>query len=299
MQMTKWFITLLITIISVSFVVSLQAEELKKPPKTTLNTASLSSRLSNLEHLVKTSSGAQRIKNSGNRAAMAKRDRAEQLLHKAKKNFDQGDLTAADRVLDSSTEAMFAAIRMVGAGQSTKQKRLHDFDDRAASVDVLLKALKRIANEKNVMQTVGPKLHEFETKAAKAQKLKDAGRVDEGRKLLDEAYVSAKVAIEGLRGGETLVRTLSFADKKEEFAYEQDRNDTHKMLFKVLVEEKMESSAGAGGMVNRFLDKARKLRTEAESQARAGDHAKAVTTMEASTKEMLRAIRSAGVYIPG
>jgi len=299
MKMTQLFIPLLVTVMPALIAINTQADEIKKPPKATLSNESLSSRLSNLEHLVETSSAARRIKASGNDKAMAKRDQAEKLLGKAQKNFNRGDLTAADRELDTATQTMFAAIRLVGAGASTEKKKQHDFEDRAASVDVLLKALKRIANEKKVMNVIGPKLREFKTKADRAKKLKNAGKVDEGRKLLDDAYVSAKVAIEGLRGGETLVRTLTFANKAEEFAYEQDRNDTHKMLVKVLLEEKMESSSGVEMMVNKYLSKARKLRSKAESQAKAGDHAKAVTTMEESTKEMLRAIRSAGVYIPG
>ena len=299
MKVTKLLTRFLLAMSCMLIAVGVQAQEVKKPPKITLSNASLASRLSNLEHLVMTSSGARRIMASGNSEAMAKRDRAEDLLHKAQKNFDRGDLTAADRVLDNATKTMFEAIRLVGAGASTEQKKLHDFDDRAASVEVLLKALKRIASDKQVMHTIESKLHEFESKAARAQKMKNAGKVDGGRRLLDDAYVSAKAAIEGLRGGETLVRTLSFANKKEEFAYERDRNDTHKMLVKVLVEEKMKSSAGIESMVNKHLDKANKLRAKAESQAKAGDHNRAVSTMERSTKEILRAIRSAGVYIPG
>jgi len=221
------------------------------------------------------------------------------LLIPNKMEDKSGDLTAADRLLDSATQKMFSAIRLVGAGQSIQDKKQHDFDERAASVDVLLKAMQRIARDKQLMHVIEPKLLEFKSKAAKAQRLKNSGNVDEGRRLLDDAYVSAKVAIEGLRGGETLVRSLTFANKKEEFAYELDRNDTHKMLVKVLLEEKMKSSSGVERMVNRYLTNAEKLRTQAQNQANTGNHAQAVKTMEQSTKEILKAIRSAGIYIPG
>ena len=293
------FFTLLLSMIITMANDCVQAQEVKAPPKITLSTDSLTSRLSNLDHLIRTSSGARRIMASGNSTAIKQRERAEQLLHKAQKNFDQGDLTAADRLLDSATQKMFSAIRLVGAGQSIQDKKQHDFDERAASVDVLLKAMQRIARDKQLMHVIEPKLLEFKSKAAKAQRLKNSGNVDEGRRLLDDAYVSAKVAIEGLRGGETLVRSLTFANKKEEFAYELDRNDTHKMLVKVLLEEKMKSSSGVERMVNRYLTNAEKLRTQAQNQANTGNHAQAVKTMEQSTKEILKAIRSAGIYIPG
>ena len=94
------------------------------------------------------------------------------------------------------------------------------------------------------------------------------------------------------------MRTLNFVSKEEEFHYEIDRNDTHKMLITVLLKEKLESKA-LKSMVNPFLDKADELRRAAESEARAGRFEDAVSTLEESTKNYIRAIRGAGVYIPG
>jgi hypothetical protein len=48
-----------------------------------------------------------------------------------------------------------------------------------------------------------------------------------------------------------------------------------------------------------FADKATQLRAEAEAQAARGDHAGAVKSLEDSTRELVRAIRSGGLYIPG
>ena len=71
------------------------------------------------------------------------------------------------------------------------------------------------------------------------------------------------------------------------------------MLVKVLLEEKMNSSDRIAAMVNKFLDKARSLREAGDQQAAAGQFEQAVETLEAATKELVRAIRSAGIYIPG
>ena len=117
--------------------------------------------------------------------------------------------------------------------------------------------------------------------------------------MLDEAYVAAKVAIEHLRGGETLVRSLNFASSEEEYHYEVDRNDTHRMLVDVLLKEKMKTNWGIEAMVNKFMESADKLRTRADEQASDGEYENAIGTMEQSTKEIVRAIRSAGIYIPG
>ena len=48
-----------------------------------------------------------------------------------------------------------------------------------------------------------------------------------------------------------------------------------------------------------LAERARGLRTKADELARRGDHAAAVRMLEDSTGELVKAIRGAGVYIPG
>jgi endonuclease III len=110
--------------------------------------------------------------------------------------------------------------------------------------------------------------------------------------------VATKVAVDGVRDGETLVRSLNFANKEEEYHYELDRNDTHLMLVRVLLDEKMKDQR-ISGQVEPFLEEAGMLRRQAEEQADAGEFEKAVSTLEESTRQVTRAIRSAGIFIPG
>ena len=58
------------------------------------------------------------------------------------------------------------------------------------------------------------------------------------------------------------------------------------------------ATANGTGM-QAFTDKAAALRRDAEGQARNGDHAAAIRLLEDSTRELVRAIRSGGIYIPG
>jgi hypothetical protein len=133
---------------------------------------------------------------------------------------------------------------------------------------------------------------------AQAVEQSSAGRVEEGRRTLDEAYLTAKAAIGGMRGGETVVRSLNFATKEEEYHYEIDRNDTHRMLVDVLLKEKR-GMASVDAMVDQSLEVAAGLRRQAEEQAARKEHETAVKTLEESTRELVKAIRGAGVYIPG
>jgi len=66
------------------------------------------------------------------------------------------------------------------------------------------------------------------------------------------------------------------------------------MLIEVLLSEKR-----ADSMVQRFVAKAKDLRAQAEGAAKGKDFATGVKLLEESTAELVRAIRGAGIYIPG
>jgi hypothetical protein len=257
-------------------------------------------RLQSVEKLLETSSAAQQIKGSDNQAAKDKHGQAIELFDRAKLADSKGDEQQAADLLKQATKAMFEATRMIKKDESFMAKDLRDFDERKASVDALCKAYENIAREKGLDSATENELHAFVHKRVdQAEALKQEERLKEGRKMLDEAYVAAKVAIEHLRGGETLVRSLNFASSEEEYHYEIDRNDTHRMLVDVLLKEKMKTNGGIETMVNKFMGRADELRARADEQASDGEYENAVTTLEQSTKEIVRAIRSAGIYIPG
>ena len=258
------------------------------------------SRLQSVEKLLENSSAAQRIKGSDNQAARDKHAQAVELFNQAKQAESKGDETRAADLLKQATKAMFEATRMIEKDGSFLAKDLRDFEARKESVEALCTAYENIAKEKGVTSEKENELHSFVHKRVdQAEALKKENRVKDGRKMLDEAYVAAKVAIEHLRGGETLVRSLHFESSEEEYHYEVDRNDTHRMLVDVLLKEKMKSSGSVQTMVNKFMGKADELRAQADEQASEGEYENAIGTLEQSTKEIVRAIRSAGIYIPG
>jgi tetratricopeptide (TPR) repeat protein len=266
----------------------------------TVYAAQTGSRLQSVEKLLETSSAAQQIKESDNQAAKEKHGEAIALYEKAKLAQSKGDEQQAADLLKQATTVMFEATRMIKKDESFMAKDVRDFDARKESIEALCTAYENIAEEKGIDSATENELHAFVFKRIdQAEALKQEDRVKEGRKMLDEAYVAAKVAIEHLRGGETLVRSLNFASSEEEYHYEVDRNDTHRMLVDVLLKEKMKTNWGIETMVNSFMGKAQKLRVVAETQASNGEYENAVNTLEQSTKEIVRAIRSAGIYIPG
>jgi tetratricopeptide (TPR) repeat protein len=257
-------------------------------------------RFQKVEKLLEESSAATRIKEGGNSQAQAKREEAKVLLAQARSAFDAGDPEQADQLLQRATTVMLEAVRMVAPDQSMVDKKYRDFDERLESIEALSAAHARIREEKGLTPASESDLYPLvERKLAQAKALREQGKPEDGRRILDEAYVAAKVAIEHLRGGDTLVRSLHFATKEEEYRYELDRNDTHHMLVGVLVKEGQQASAGVDKLVQQFMAKAKRLRQQAEQQAQKGAYEEAIHSLEQSTKEIVRAIRSAGIYIPG
>jgi hypothetical protein len=258
----------------------------------------LERKLSSTSTLIESSSGAKQIESGAAPAAGAQRERARALHRQAGEALRAGQLEAAARLLDEASRAMFEAVRLASPEQISGPKQRADFDARMESTRALLDAQKRIAAEKNAGPRAGELSQRIESLMAESNELVRAGRVADGRRTLDQAYLAVKAAIGGMRGGETVVRSLNFATKEEEYRYEIDRNDTHRMLVQVLLKDKRDG-AGVDAMVNQSLAAAANLRTQAEQQASRREHDSAVKTLEDSTRELVKAIRGAGVYIPG
>lgn len=257
--------------------------------------AQVERRLQSVATLIESSSAARQIESSGDAAARAKRDTARLVHREAAAAFGAGDLAASARLLDQAAREMMQGARLARPEQVNGEKKKHDFEARLESTRALLAAQQRIVKEKGAGREAQEVARSIEGQLDEAQKLAAAGRDDEARALLDRAYLTARVSIESLRRGDTLVRSLNFANKREEYDYEIDRNDTHRMLIKVLLADRKESA----GLMQPFIDKSALLRGEAEARAKGGDHDGAVKTLEDSTRELVRAIRAGGLYIPG
>ena len=270
-----------------------------RPARTQEDKEQLERRLASLTTLIDTSSASRQIEASANPQALALRVKAREARQQAEDAFKKGQYAEATGLLDQAAKLMFDGVRQASPEQITGAKHQRDFDNRMESVKALLAAQKRISAEKRQGAKGTETTAAVEAQMREASALAASGKLEAGRTLLDRVYLSLKVAIEGLRDGDTLVRSLNFATKEEEYHYEIDRNDTHKMLIKVLLDEKRASNAGLESMVQKYLEQAQVLRTSAEEMAAKKDFGNGVKLLEDSTKELVRAIRGAGVYIPG
>ena len=258
----------------------------------------LERRLESVGILVDRSSGAKQIESVGEPRALERRAKARDLYRQAQEAFRANDLMRASRLLTESSVTMFEAVRLAAPEKVAAEKTQNDFNARMDSVKALLAAQKRVAAEKSNVKGAAEAANTVETLIAEATQLNAAGKPSEARQTIDRAYLIAKASIASMRGGDTLVRSLNFTSKDEEYRYELDRNDTHQMLIKILLAEKRDQPE-MDRMVKGFLEKAGQLRGHAEASAARGDFGGGIKLLEESTAELVKAIRNAGIYIPG
>lgn len=267
-------------------------------PTPKMDAAQMARRMGSVSTLLEKSSAARQIESSGSADALALRDKARALYEQAKQAYQAGDVNKASKLLNEATKTMFQGVRLAAPQQVTGEKALHDFEARMASVKALMEAQERIAKEKHEDANTVDLHAKVQAKIKEASDLAAAGKLDQASGALDQAYALAKVSIENMRRGDTLVRSLHFATKEEEYRYEVDRNNTHQMLIKMLLEEKKDMPSVVA-MAQKFVDQAMVLRKQAEAVAAKGDYEGGIKLLEDSTKQLIRAIRSAGIYIPG
>jgi len=261
---------------------------------TEIDRTQLEKRLGAVSILLESSSASRQIDASGDARALERREQARATYRRARAAFESGNYTDASTMLGEASTRMLEAVRYAAPEQVVAPKQQADFDARLESVRALAAAQKRIALEKPGTAGVAEAARTIEKLVAEAQAHAAAKDLGQARSALDQAYLIAKASVASMRTGDTLVRSLNFASAEEEYRYELDRNDTHDMLIKVLLKDKTLSAHQRS-----FMDLARDLRGRADTAARNGDHGGAVKLLEESTRELVRAIRSAGVFIPG
>ncbi len=255
----------------------------------------LERRLQSVGTLIESSSAAKQIETSGDPAAREKRDNARLIHREAAATLQGGDAPAAARLLDQAAREMMNGARLAKPEQVNGAKAQRDFDARLDSARALLTAQQRITAEKSAGPDAQAATKQIEALIRDAERHAAAGHIEQARPLVDRAYLTARVSIETLRRGDTLVRSLHFANKREEYDYEIDRNETHRMLIQVLLADRKD----AAPLMQPFVERSTVLRKDAEGLAAQGDHAAAIQRLEDATRELVRAIRAGGIYIPG
>ncbi len=141
-----------------------------------------------------------------------------------------------------------------------------------------------------------PRLGQLDRMLAEAGKLTATGRHGDTNRLLTEAYRLAVATVSELRAGETVVIDLKFATPADEYEYEQKRNRSHEMLVEMRIQEG-KADGPVRDKVERYMAENRQLRTQAEAQAKAGEHGAAIKSLEEATRQLVRALLATGMAV--
>lgn len=246
--------------------------------------------------LINVSSGAKLVKGSTNPDAHQEYQQARDFYQQA---TDASDQKQVNMYLNMAVGKMYRAIQLATPKEMTDVKHKRDFDKRLKSVEALSTAYQRVAIEKNVADKGETVLGEINVLVANAKKHAVKHDYKLAQSKLDESYQLVKSSIELMRGGETLIRDLNFASIEEEYEYEIDRNDTHIMLVKLLIEKKLTTkSAAFKKKIYDKVDLAKEIRLEADTLAEEHEYKEAITKLEESTSNLVKAIRMGGIFIP-
>lgn len=248
--------------------------------------------------LLNDSSAAKSVIASDNAEAKALRDKALKFYEQAEKAEANGDESARDAALSKAKMGLFMAAQKAKAAPGLNDRSHSMYKRKVKSADALLDAHKRIREELKS----GSDVEALETQAiadiAAANALFKKDDVSAASKRLNQALDALKGSLITMRNGSTLVRSLHFETPKDEYEYELDRNQSHTLLTSILLQQKT-LSENAQQRFDKDMGQAKELRKQAEKLAEKGDYEAAITALENSTKYVVRAIRAAGVYIPG
>ncbi len=248
--------------------------------------------------LLHESSATKNILASDNAKAKALYSEAIAFYQRAAKANASGDERARNQALKKAKTSLFKAAKLAGVGRGLNDHSHDMYKRRERSTSALLDAHRRIRKELKA----GAKVRALESRAiaditaAHARFEKDD--VPAATQLLDRALNALKGSLISMRNGTTLVRTLHFDTPRDEYEYERGRNQSHTLLTRILL-QKNPLPENAKQRFDKDMSQAGKLRQVAETQAAKGKYKTAIKTLEESTRHIMHAIRSAGVYIPG
>ncbi len=224
-------------------------------------------------------------------------DKARGLLEQAREAMVGNDLDQASAALDHALKSVSAASSL-----SRNSVALDLVAHRARHAELLEQvkvfrtALLETGKDAKSAELAGAAVGKIDTLSAEASGLAAENNYLEANKRLRDAYLHATQALTTLRAGERVTLTLKFESPADEYAYEEKVNLSHVLLLDMLIADGKTSEAKRHAL-DKALDENRVQKVEADREAKTGNHAVAIKTLEQSTLRLKRTLQSAGVPI--
>lgn len=271
-------------------------------PRPEVSAKSVEQKAQMVDRLIFNSPVATRVGSSKNDDARRHFNNAREYYTHGKALAGSGQLRGADLLFNEAIWEMGRAQTLVPDQATRIAEERARYQQLKGSVDALLRTYELGVAGPGAITLTGDVPGERNVKGALAL-------LEEGRVLSENSkLVEANAALEKALGlllkdaltrtqGKTLVYDRRFADVKQEFSYELERQRSYESLVPLAVLE-YRPSKEAVALIERYVQNSRNLRSKAEAQAAANDHAQGVQTLNEATDALQRALQAAGLSVP-
>jgi hypothetical protein len=223
-------------------------------------------------------------------------ERARADLAEGAEALGKGDLKRAEQSLNAGLRQVSTLVLQQGARAANPAAKKGEFRARRSQIDSFIRSLEAASDAAPLSPWTG-RLAVARKGLQQADALNDQEKYAEASARLVSIYEDVVVLIGEARRNQSIVYRLEFATPAQEFAYELERNKSYEILVDIAIAEMKNPDKALLPYIQRLVGESRELREQAGVHAAGGDHIKAIGTLENATKQLVRALRSAGVMV--
>jgi hypothetical protein len=250
-----------------------------------------------LNRVLNESPVAARIANSQNEEARKHFAHARDLTLHARTLVTEGQLRAADGLLNEAIFEISKAQQLVpdpGSQQAAERARFSQLEDSVAALRRTAQIALPQANTKKA--DTEQALRNADALVEQALALARSDKYIEANRQLDRALMVLLKDASSRLSGQTIVYDFRFANRREEFDFELERHRSFERLVPLALLE-YRPSPEARALVERHLAQARELRERGEAQFEREPIA-AIKDITEGTEALRRALLAAGLTVP-
>jgi len=244
------------------------------------------------------SSEAVRIAESGNPEARESLSRANELRARARDALERGDLRAADAAFNEAIGMIAKARRLAPDASYRAIEQRFRYNRLVSTLDALQRSYRGHLSRIGRAESEDPGWNAVSLLIQRAQSLRTSDQLGQANLALLRAEQRLLEAFGGMLSGSTLDYTPRFSGEAEEFVFELERNRGYRELVPIALSE-LKPSGDAARRVEHHLETDRSLSGKARELAGRKRYAEALSTIRASTVSLQRALRAAGLAVPG
>lgn len=255
----------------------------------------LSNKLQLLDRLVHGEGLINRVSNSDDAEAKQLLSEAQALWEQAEIKFEVGNYKAADDYARQGLSTISTVSRkVVDTGREAAAGRAR-YDQLRKRVLDFTEAFQRVVAEKPG-ESIGPLLDQQAVSRLllEAEEQMQEKNFTIANQRMVEAADIVEFALVRARDKDTLLHELKFDSPEDEYRYEQQRNNSYKLLVDMLEKEKTGNSSGLAQMREAVKENAR-ICGMADKLVEQGDIEAGIRTLEEGTEKLARVLRMSGL----